>query len=170
MNMDEIRKYMVENEASGIEKELPLGDEERFFVRLEEKPREIHFRRMTPRRKLSFVRVLAVPVAACFLCFLAIQIYLHSFETEGNVLDAIYSDYRNEILALSSEIVDMSETEEELEENERTIEIITFEAIPMAELLPEELSLKERAEIMKGYYAQRLDGVKRLRDAINNKK
>lgn len=166
--MDKIRKFLDENGGLHYEEGLPSGDEERFFSRLD-KPREIHFRRVIHRPKVSFIRVIAVPLAACMLVILALQLYLRSFQA-GDLLDSIYSDYRDQVLALSSEIIQLSETEEEAKENERTIEIITFEAIPMSELLPEELSLKERAGIMSGYYAQRLEGMKRLRDSINNNK
>jgi len=165
--MDELRQFIVGNEDSALENQLPDGDEVRFFARLEEKPRELHFRRMAPRRKVSFARVTAVPIAACLLCFLALQLYLKSFQA-GNILDSIYSEYRSEALALSNQIMEMSETDEDAFQNQRTIEVITFEAIPMAELLPEELSLKERAEIMKGYYAQKINGMKKFKDSLNN--
>ena len=40
---------------------------------------------------------------------------------------------------------------------------VTFEAIPITEQLPEELSDEERAKILRRYYKEKTDGLKRIK-------
>lgn len=171
--MDNLKKYMEENGA-GLKDEKPLfGDEERFFAKLDasrtvlDRLRGISFQSSLKRRKIPMWRIVAVPIAAVALVFLALNIFMKSVGSEKDQLNRIYLEYCAEVNNLSTEINSISVSESERDMNERTIEAISFEAIPFAAQLPAEMSEKDKIKAMKEYYSQKLDGIRRLKVLVS---
>lgn len=173
--MDELKQYMQDNKSE-IKEEKPLfGDEERFFMKLdasrasmeEQSTGRIHFQSSMKRRKIPFWRIIAVPLAATFLVFFTIGIYFKSLDSQSDELNKIYVEYCTEVAALSDEIYTMSDSEIDRDAKATTIDNITFEAIPLVSQLPSELSEREKVKIMKDYYSQKLDGIRRLKTLVS---
>lgn len=163
-DMDDIRKFILENEESFSADMPEKGDSERFFSRLGTD--RVHLRRMAPPRRISLSGALILPAAAALLLFMVLRIYVKALpqpDSEEN----IYLNYRTELLNLTSEIIQLSQSEDDAMENERIIGAIDFEAVPMAELLPECIATRERICILKEYYSRKLDGVRLLRDRLS---
>ncbi len=168
--MDDLRLYISGNKDLLEEESLPRGDAERFLARLTEADegsgsRKIHFHASVHRRSIPVWRMLAVPAAAVILVVFSMRIFTETLSEEDS-LGKIYSSYRVQLMELSSEIVALSESDEDACMYSVVIDGIDFEAIPMSEILPSELTEREKAEIMERYYSAKLDGIKRLRNIL----
>lgn len=171
--MDDLKLFISENKDSLVEENLREGDGERFIRRLEAEVdeteiRKIHFHTSVLGRRISVWRILAVPAAAVILMVFTLNVYIkyHS----GSMLDDIYTSYRTQLMELSSEIVALTDDEEDAMMYSGVISDIDFEAIPMSEILPSELTEKEKAGILESYYAAKLDGIKKLRNTLAESK
>jgi len=167
--MDDLKLYISENMDLLEEESLPQGDAERFIARLTEADessgsRKIHFHTSVHRRSIPVWRMLAIPAAAVILVVFSMRIFTETLSEDS--LGKVYSSYRAQLMELSSEIVALSESEEDARMYSVVIDNIDFEAIPMSEILPSELTEREKAEIMEQYYSTKLDGIRRLRNIL----
>jgi len=171
--MDDLKLYISGNRDLLEEESLPQGDAERFMARLAEADEgsgrmKIHFHTSVHRRSIPIWRMLAVPAAAVILVVFSMRIFTETLSEDS--LGMIYGSYKAQLMELSSEIVALSQSEEDVRMYSVVIDDIDFEAIPMSEILPSELTEREKAEIMERYYSAKLDGVRRLRNILAESK
>lgn len=160
--MDTLRDIMDENKEQFDVQSLPEGDTERFLAKLDKSGIEVDIPRRHP---LRIYRAIALPAAAAVMLFLGVGIFA-KVTSEENQLTRIYVEYCHEVASLSTDI-QMMTAGDDMKMADRTVENITFEAIPFAQQLPEELPQREKVRIMKDYYTQKLDGVRRLKTLIS---
>lgn len=161
--MDALKDYIEENSGLFTEQSMPEGDTGRFLAKLEKSG----IKYSTPgKRTFSWYRAFALPAAAMVILLLGVGIFA-KVTSEENQLTRIYVEYCGEVASLSTEIQMMTEGED-LKAAQRTVDNITFEAIPFEQQLPPELPKRERLRIMKEYYTQKLDGVRRLKNLISD--
>src|SRR5574344_163350 len=160
--MDNLKMFIDENKEQFSEELLPNGDTERFLSKM--KRGDIHFGRVVKKRPVSFIRIVAFPIAAVAVLMLIMNIFVKGLGEEDET-KRIYTDYCREVAQISTEI-QMMTNENNISVADRTIDNITFEAIPFIEQLPPEMTPKQRAKAVKEYYSQKLDGVKRLKTLV----
>ena len=139
--MTELEKYIQANIDSIDCEEIPGGSKERFLRKID-----------GTARTRRLLHVLAVPAAAA----IAFLIYTSSPST-------LERELRNLAMQEVEVLTLVNETHpEELEDVQEIIKSITFEAIPIEDLLPEEISQKERDRIIKEYYQHQAEAVAEL--------
>ncbi len=164
--MDNLEKYINDNLEQLDSYEMPQGHKERFMARLaaQEKPaqedpdqepapqrRKITF--WNRRRFLSAVSAAAI-VAIGLITILnpAVQEKIYSYQVHRSA-QQIYIE-ETEILQM------LGEDEQYMINNLKTI---TEEAVPLADQLPQELSPKEKAEILIQYYKAKTASLKKFK-------
>lgn len=162
IDMDTLKDIIKENKEMFTEQSLPEGDLDRFLAKLDKSGVAEPARR--PRMKLY--RALSLPVAAALILFMGVGIFA-KVTSEENQLKRVYVEYCNEVATLSSEI-QMMTVGDDMRMADRAVENITFEAIPLEEQLPTELPKREKVQIMKDYYSQKLEGVRRLKTLMSD--
>ena len=151
--MDNLEKYIQDNLEQFNSGELPQGHQERFMAKLGQvqKPGRI----MPLSRKAIF----AAATAAA-----AIIIALFATLQPGNIGQS-YSigiqEMAQEMYTEESEILQML-PEDDLQMI-NSVKSITQEAVPLTDLLPDELSPEKRAEILREYYKAKTAGLKKIK-------
>lgn len=147
--MMDLEKYIRENREAFDTETPPEGSEERFLERMERK-----------RGATLRLRILTVTAAAAVL---AIVTFTHKdgrFLGTGNEPEAVYARYL-------AEMEDIWETVGPYEDASLLLAMVTDEAIPLANQLPEELPARKRADILREYYGSLLDKAEIIRKSIN---
>lgn len=147
--MMDLEKYIRENREAFDTETPPEGSEERFLERMERK-----------RGATLRLRILTVTAAAAVL---AIVTFTHKdgrFLGTGNEPEAVYARYL-------AEMEDIWETVGPDEDASLLLAMVTDEAIPLANQLPEELPARKRADILREYYGSLLDKAEIIRKSIN---
>lgn len=160
--MDNLKDFIEVNKSSFSQDSLPEGDVRRFSEKLGQ--RRISFHSPVKRRSVSLFRVIAFPVAAAVALMLVVNIFVRNMSSEEETT-RIYTEYCREVAQISSEIQVMM-SGDDIRMADRTIDNITFEAIPFIEQLPSEMSKKEKVKAVKEYYSQKLDGVRRFKTLV----
>ena len=188
--MDNLQQYFRQNSGSIKESDelIPEGDESRFEQRWEYSSRNrIHFRSNLKRRKKPLWKVLAFPLVASLALIVGVRALMNPYIREDvpEVHDGImavsdtlspsevYSLYYDRMQAVMDEIYDLTATLENEDPNQiyMTVDIITREAIPLIDQLPEEMEDADKIAVLTKYSQRRieaLDSYKRTLIANNN--
>lgn len=188
--MDNLQQYFRQNSGSIKESDelIPEGDESRFEQRWEYSSRNrIHFRSNLKRRKKPLWKVLAFPLVASLALIVGVRALMNPYIREDvpDVHDGImavsdtlspsevYNLYYDRMQAVMDEIYDLTATLENEDPNQiyMTVDIITREAIPLIDQLPEEMEDADKIAVLTKYSQRRieaLDSYKRTLIANNN--
>ena len=147
--MDKIEKYIVEHRAE-FDSSAPAGSRERFLAAAQSQAQKR--RRRARVISLSFAG-LAAACTAVFMVLLSQPDLSHELERHHKRL----AEKESEIMILADQ-----EFPQEKELILNTIRAILVEAIPLEEQLPEELSVKEKSEILKSYYDRKCAALENL--------
>ena len=151
--MMDLEKYIRENREAIDTETPPEGSEDRFLSRLED-----NVSARTGKRLLF--RILTMTAAAAVLAIVTLTLKNGRFRGTGNEPEAVYARYL-------AEMEDIWETVGPDEDASLLLAMVTDEAIPMASQLPEELTPRERAGILREYYGTLLDKAEIIRKSIN---
>ena len=145
--MSNLEEYIREN-TSQLDTALPPeGTQEQFLLRWE------------TGRKRQRLFYYAVSAAAALALLLALQPW-NSFRGTGSHPDAVYQRY----MALAAEAWEDVAADEQAS---AALLSLTEEAVPLLEQLPEELSPREQAAILRAYYGDLLAGVDKVKKTVN---
>lgn len=147
--MDKIEKYIAEH-RSEFDSSAPAGSRERFMAAAQAQAQKR--RRRARVISLSFAG-LAAACTAVFMVLFSQPDLSHELERHHKKL----AEKESEIMILADQEFPL---EKELILN--TIRAILVEAIPLEEQLPEELSVKEKSEILKSYYDRKYAALENL--------
>lgn len=164
--MNELERYIREHAAQFDSAEPAGGHEERFLARLEAEADRPSFRaalssfraktRNLPRRLL--VPALALAAALALLLVIRPGGSRYFLGVPDNP-ERVYRSYLSQV-----EKAYRSFPWEDGGEWEQTLDELTEEPVSLYEQLPEELSRRERARILKAYYGDLLDHVRQLKN------
>lgn len=147
--MDKIEKYIAEH-RSEFDSSAPAGSRERFIAgALAQAQKRSRRERVI---SLSFAG-LAAACTAVFMVLFSQPDLSHELERHHKRL----AEKESEIMILADQ-----EFPQEKELILNTIRAILVEAIPLEEQLPEELSVKEKSEILKSYYDRKYAALENL--------
>ena len=171
--MENLEQYIKENLEQISSCEMPQGHKERFMAKLAAQERETreqavqeeatqeaaaapHLRRITfwNRRRILSAASAAAVVAIGLITALnpAVQEKIYSYQVHKSA---------QQIYIEESEIMQMLGEDELYMIN--NLKSITEEAVPLADQLPQELSPKERAEILIQYYKTKTASLKKFK-------
>ena len=138
--MDKIEKYIAEH-RSEFDSSAPAGSRERFMAAAQAQAQAQQRSRRTRVLSLSFAGL-----AACTAVFMVLF-------SQSDISRELERQHRR-LAEKESEIMILADKEfpQEKELILNTIRAILVEAIPLEEQLPEEISMKEKSEILKSYY------------------
>ena len=156
--MENLEKYIKENIKEFDCSEMPAGHKERFLEKLS----ALETNNQSNSRRLSNIVWSISSVAAILI--IALFIGRPSSE-EFRVLDENGTEYTTLMTTLENEIIQMSKNcnKKSAKEALKASRSVTFEALPITEQLPDELSDEERAKILRRYYKEKTDGLKRIK-------
>lgn len=147
--MDKIEKYIAEH-RSEFDSSAPAGSRERFMAAAQAQAQKR--RRRERVLSISFAG-LAAACTAVFMVLFSQPDLSHELERHHKRL----AEKESEIMVLADQ-----EFPQEKELILNTIRAILVEAIPLEEQLPEELSVKEKSEILKSYYDRKYAALENL--------
>ena len=147
--MDKIEKYIAEH-RSEFDSSAPAGSRERFMAAAQAQAQKR--RRRARVISLSFAG-LAAACTAVFMVLFSQPDLSHELERHHKRL----AEKESEIMILADQ-----EFPQEKELILNTIRAILVEAIPLEEQLPEEISVKEKSEILKSYYDRKYAALENL--------
>ena len=157
--MENLEKYINDNLEQLGSYEMPQGHKERFMARLAaQEPQEA----VPERKKITFWNRRRIISAASVAAVVAIGLIT---ALNPAVQEKIYA-YQ---IHKSAQQIYIEETQimQMLGENEQyminNLKTITEEAIPLADILPAELSPKQRAEILIQYYKAKTASLKKFK-------
>jgi hypothetical protein len=148
--MNKLEEFIQAN-ASQLDTALPpSGAEEQFLERWEaaEKGR---------KKRIFYFAFSAAAAVAVILALLPWK--SAGFRGLGNNPDAVYEHY----LAVVADAWEVAAYDEEAA---AMLESLTNEAIPLRDLLPDELSPREQAAILRAHYGDLLEGVDKIMKSV----
>ncbi|MBE6229381.1 MAG: hypothetical protein E7119_02185 [Bacteroidales bacterium] len=168
--MNDIEKYIKENMGSFNDSEMPTGHKERFLKKLEAEQKrdagkivQIGNSRESGK-KTKFHKLMAAISSMAAVIALCL-ILLTPKESETIHIQEDNTDYAELMHILESEIISLSEESnpDVAKEAIKASKRVTFEAVPLDEQLPAELSEREKARILREYYKQKSEGLKKIK-------
>ena len=157
--MENLEKYIQDNLEQFNTGEMPAGHQERFLAKLEALQSQEQHQEPKPHR-LPIRRTLFATSATAA----AIIIALFATLQPGNIGQS-YSigiqEMAQEMYTEEAEILQML-PEDDLQMI-NSVKSITQEAVPLTDLLPDELSPEKRAEILREYYKAKTAGLKKIK-------
>jgi hypothetical protein len=150
--MDKIEKYIAEHRHEFDSDAAPAGSRERFMATAQAQAQAQKRRRRARMLSLS----LAGLAAACIAVFMALF-------SQPDLSRELERQHRR-LAEKESEIMILADKEfpQEKEMIINTIRAILVEAIPLEEQLPEEISMKEKSQILKSYYDRKYAALENL--------
>ncbi len=182
--MDNLQQYFRQNSGSIKESDelIPEGDESRFEQRWEYSSRNrIHFRSNLKRRKKPLWKVLAFPLVASLALIFGVRMLMNPYIREdepGTETMIVLSDtlspsevfnvYYDRMQAVMDEIYDLTANLENEDPNQvyMTVDIITREAIPLIDQLPEEMDDADKIAVLTKYSQRRIEALDAYRRAL----
>lgn len=182
--MDNLQQYFRQNSGSIKESDelIPEGDESRFEQRWEYSSRNrIHFRSNLKRRKKPLWKVLAFPLVASLALIFGVRMLMNPYIREDEpgtetmiVLSdtlspsEVYNVYYDRMQAVMDEIYDLTANLENEDPNQvyMTVDIITREAIPLIDQLPEEMDDADKIAVLTKYSQRRIEALDAYRRAL----
>lgn len=153
-----IEEYIKENREVFNEGTLPQGHHKRFLEKLQAQENK-HAKK---QRTFTLLTRTLLSAAAVFLLAFIIG------ELSGNKKE---KDYLALMLQEEEEVIQLISQADpftgELMLN--ALENITFEAIPLKEQLPQEISDTQRKEILQAYYKQKTEGIQEIKAVLTKK-
>ena len=149
--MDKIEKYIAEH-RSEFDSSAPAGSRERFMEAALAQAQAQQRRRRARMLSLSFAGLAAACTAVLMVIFSQSDLS-RELERQHRRL----AEKENEIMILADQEFPM-----EKESIVNAIRAIMIEAIPLEEQLPEEISVKEKSEILKLYYDKKYAALESL--------
>lgn len=163
--MTDIKEYIQRNASAFDSAELPEGHEGRFEAKLdtllsgaESSGREERKRRKT---RMGIFSVLTTATAAAVAAVIFTNRPSREVDWFAGVADdptAVYMAYSEKIAVMYEEIF----TKDLDERWETTVGSITNENVAMIDQLPDELDDKTKAQILKEYYGELLNGLDKI--------
>lgn len=150
--MDKIEKYIVEHRHEFDFEAVPSGSRERFMAAAQAQAQAQQRRRRTRVLSLSFAG-LAAACTAVFMVLFSQPDLSHELERHHKRL----AEKESEIMILAEQ-----EFPQEKELILNTIRAILVEAIPLEDQLPDEISVKEKSEILNSYYDRKYAALENL--------
>ena len=150
--MDKIEKYIAEHRHEFDSDAAPAGSRERFMAAAQAEAQAQQRRRRTRVLSLSFAGL----TAACTAVFMVL-FFQPDLSRELERQDKRLAEKESEIMILADH-----EFPQDKEMIINTIRAILVEAIPLEEQLPEEISMKEKSEILKSYYDRKYAALENL--------
>ena len=150
--MDKIEKYIAEHRHEFDSDVAPAGSRERFMEAAQA------LAQAQKRRRRA--RVLSLSLAGLAAACIAVFMVLFSQPDLSRELERQHkrlAEKESEIMILADQ-----EFPQEKEMIINTIRSILIEAIPLEEQLPEEISMKEKSEILKSYYDRKYAALENL--------
>lgn len=150
--MDKIEKYIVEHRQEFDSDAAPAGSRERFMAAAQA------LAQAQKRRRRA--RVLSLSLAGLAAACIAVFMVLFSQPDLSRELERQHkrlAEKESEIMILADQ-----EFPQDKEMIINTIRAILVEAIPLEEQLPEEISMKEKNEILKSYYDRKYAALENL--------
>ena len=147
------------------------------FMEKANPPKRIEFQRNNPRKRIFWKAVL-FPVAASVMMIFGANLLIRimsinseSFSKTVSVMEDpqdIYNAYMDVVRDSYEYLSSLTAYAPNNGANEHfnTLESITSEYIPLLEVLPDEISEHEKAEILKEYYSRRVESVVELRKYV----
>ena len=167
--MENLEKYIKENLEKFDSAEMPAGHKERFLEKLSASETNDQSKAKEPLKIVQLFRSKRSGLIWSFSSVAAILIIALSIGSpsseEFRVLDENGTEYTTLMITLENEIIEMSKNcnKKSAKEALKASRSVTFEAIPITEQLPDELSDEERAKILRRYYKEKTDGLKRIK-------
>lgn len=154
--MDQLEKYIKENINQFNDGPMPQGHKEMFKRKLKENnSKNVH--------RIGFARIIrytTIAVATIIIAFIVKNISIIEKTKANDELNyaQIIKEQELEILNLTKDMDPNT-----FEEMESTMNIITYESIPLSEQLPDEMEDEEKIKILREYYKQKSEALKRLK-------
>lgn len=157
--MENLEKYIQDNLEQFNTGEMPAGHQERFLAKLEAlQSREQH---QDPKpHHLPIRRILFAASAAAAAIIIALFTTLQPDSIESSYSITV-QELAQEMYTEEAEILQMLPDDDLQMIN--SVKSITQEAIPLTDLLPDELSPEKRAEILREYYKAKTAGLKKIK-------
>ncbi len=154
--LDELDTFILQNRGS-FEEELPLGHTERFNKKVALNSSK------TPKVRRFILSVSAIAAIAIIGVIAFTQINsTHNEDYEFLYYKAQIESVKDKILNESVQIGGATETEVK-----GTVYSIMNEAIPLEQLLPDELTKAQKDTILKKYYQKKLNGLNQYRSIVS---
>lgn len=153
--MENLEKYIQDNLEQFNKGEMPAGHQERFLAKLE----ALQSQEPKPHR-LPIRRILFAASAAAAAIIIALFTTLQPGSIESSYSITV-QELAQEMYTEEAEILQML-PEDDLQMI-NSVKSITQEAIPLTDLLPDELSPEKRAEILREYYKAKTAGLKKIK-------
>ncbi|OFY45032.1 MAG: hypothetical protein A2X18_13925 [Bacteroidetes bacterium GWF2_40_14] len=156
--MDELKNFTDKFREEFENDPLPQNHKERFMLKLKRDSR----RNVNSNRNRQIMFYFAAASVALFLIFTPV-ININKFFNKGK-MDV--SDYTGILEDRSKSVVKLAES---LNPNDKamvlsTLDQLTFEAVSFESQLPEGIVNGERTELIKNYYAPKIEGVDKLEE------
>ncbi len=174
--MNDIEKII--KTAAPAEAQLPEGHLERFEARLQALEgvqadaaagtRETGSRKLLPRTRTGIIRIFSF-VAAVAAAFAAVIFIARPSQQPSDWFAGVADDPVEVCRTYSEKVTELSTAiyEKDLDGSlSQTVRSLSDGAVPMIDQLPEELDACVRAEILKRYYGDLLDGLDKINKNI----
>ncbi len=159
--MSNLEQYIKDNREAFDSGELPAGSEERFLKKLQNE------QKIASIGKKSGVRyIFRIAGWASAVVLLGIFISIKGGINELPADEAVsHEEYISLMNTLDEEIVEMSKKcdKKTAKEAVKASKSIKKDVVPLEEQLPEELSERERAKILRKYYKEKAEGLKKVK-------
>lgn len=144
--MDRLERYVREHHSEFDASPLPSGSKDRFMAKAKSR---------ISIKRIRVISMVSACVAACTILFILVGSPNVSYELKRHHT------------RLAEKEVQITEIAEKYYPDEKdaiigTLRSITDDTIPLEELLPREISEKERSRILKDYYDQKYSALERL--------
>lgn len=146
--MDKIEKYIADNRQDFDEAVLPAGSRVRFMAAVMEQKR---------RKRARFISLSSAGLAAACAAVVMVLFSQPDLSRELERQHRRLAEKQNEIMILADQ-----EFPQDKELIITTIRAILIEAIPLEDQLPDEISLKEKSEILRSYYDRKYSALENL--------
>lgn len=157
--MENLEKYIQDNIEQFNTGEMPAGHQERFIAKLQALQSKEQAQTSKPHR-LPIRRILFTASAAAAAIIIALFATLQPGSIEESYSIAV-QELAQEMYTEEAELLQML-PEDDLQMI-NSVKSITQEAIPLTDLLPDELSPEKRAEILREYYKAKTAGLKKIK-------
>ena len=164
--MENLEKYINDNLEQLDSYEMPQGHKERFMARMaaqEKSAQEVTAQEHAPQRqKITFWNRRRIFSAVSAAAVVAIGLITAlSPAVQGAICTYRVQKSAQQIYIVESEIMQMLGEDEQYMIN--NLKTITEEAVPLADILPPELSPKQRADILIQYYKAKIASLKKFK-------
>ena len=161
--MTELESYIRSHAAEFDTQEPAGGHEERFLARLDASqavttPLRDFFSRLSELFRNRRFQTVACAMAACVAALLILRPG-DPFRGAGNDPRAIYLAYMDQVVEIYNQLPLEGDTE-----RDATLQAMTEEVDPLFTQLPDELSRRQQARILREYYGELLAGARKLKN------